>query len=77
MTAERVLIMTFTSLRYDKDSQPKKPKTSASNASDSEEEFSDAMRPITMDDLRTSLIKLKESKIQCGSLVPNMRIELD
>ncbi|XP_050677206.1 outer mitochondrial transmembrane helix translocase isoform X2 [Leptidea sinapis] len=62
--------------QYDKEDKHE-PKTSASNASDSEEEFSDAMRPITMDDLRTSLIKLKESKIQCGSIVPNMRIELD
>ncbi|KAL4714859.1 hypothetical protein ACJJTC_012531 [Scirpophaga incertulas] len=49
-----------------------------SNASDSEDEFVDAVRPITMDDLKASLSKLKEAKIQCGSLPPAMnRIELD
>ncbi|XP_053611226.1 outer mitochondrial transmembrane helix translocase isoform X2 [Plodia interpunctella] len=48
-----------------------------SNGSESEDEFVDAVRPITMDDLRLSLSKLKESKIQCGTLAPNMRIELD
>ncbi|XP_059054863.1 outer mitochondrial transmembrane helix translocase isoform X1 [Achroia grisella] len=47
------------------------------NASDSDEEYVDAVRPITMEDLRLSLNKLKESKIQCGSLAPSTRIELD
>ncbi|CAG4942732.1 unnamed protein product [Parnassius apollo] len=45
--------------------------------SESDEEFVDAVRPITMEDLRLSLNKLKESKFQCGTLAPNMRIELD
>ncbi|KAJ0174461.1 hypothetical protein K1T71_009569 [Dendrolimus kikuchii] len=48
-----------------------------SNSSDSDDEFVDAVRPITMDDLRMSLNKLKEAKIQCGTLAPSMRIELD
>lgn len=47
------------------------------SGSDSDEEYVDAVRPITMDDLRLSLSKLKESKIQCGTLAPSMRIELD
>ncbi|CAH0725502.1 unnamed protein product, partial [Brenthis ino] len=48
-----------------------------SSTSDSDEEFVDAVRPITMEDLKLALGKLKESKIQCGSLAPSMRIELD
>ncbi|CAH0401049.1 unnamed protein product [Chilo suppressalis] len=48
-----------------------------SNHSDSEDEYVDAVRPITMDDLRMSLSKLKESKIQCGALPPSMRLDLD
>lgn len=51
--------------------------TNKTNASDSEEEFVDAVRPITMEDLKLALGKLKESKIQCGTLAPSMRIELD
>ncbi|CAF4878261.1 unnamed protein product [Pieris macdunnoughi] len=47
------------------------------NSTESDDEYTDAMRPITMEDLRHSLAKLKESKIQCGSLAPSMRIELD
>ncbi|XP_026322758.1 ATPase family AAA domain-containing protein 1-B-like [Hyposmocoma kahamanoa] len=47
------------------------------NQSDSDEEFVDAIRPITMEDLRMSLAKLKEAKIQCGSLAPSMRLDLD
>ncbi|XP_023944721.1 outer mitochondrial transmembrane helix translocase isoform X1 [Bicyclus anynana] len=48
-----------------------------SNTSDSDEEYVDAVRPITMEDLRMALSKLKESKIQCGSLAPSVRLELD
>ncbi|XP_063626182.1 outer mitochondrial transmembrane helix translocase-like isoform X1 [Cydia splendana] len=44
---------------------------------DSDSEYHDAIRPITMEDLRLSLAKLKEAKIQCGALPPTMRIELD
>ncbi|CAH2044225.1 unnamed protein product, partial [Iphiclides podalirius] len=51
--------------------------TNKSSNSDSDEEYVDAVRPITMEDLRQSLNKLKESKIQCGSLAATMRIELD
>ncbi|CAH2093236.1 unnamed protein product [Euphydryas editha] len=47
------------------------------STSDSDDEYVDAVRPITMDDLRLALGKLKESKIQCGSMAPTMRIELD
>ncbi|CAG9564458.1 unnamed protein product [Danaus chrysippus] len=56
--------------------QREQSKTNTTN-SDSDEEYCDAVRPITMEDLRMSLSKLKESKIQCGSLAPGMRIELD
>ncbi|XP_013195583.1 outer mitochondrial transmembrane helix translocase isoform X1 [Amyelois transitella] len=58
---------------HEKASKP----TSKSNESESDDEFVDAVRPITMDDLRLSLSKLKESKIQCGALPSSMRIELD
>ncbi|XP_068617557.1 outer mitochondrial transmembrane helix translocase [Battus philenor] len=51
--------------------------TTKTTNSDSDEEFVDAVRPITMEDMRLSLHKLKESKIQCGTLAPTMRIELD
>lgn len=44
---------------------------------ESDEEYVDAVRPITMEDLTLSLNKLKESRIQCGTFVPAMRIELD
>ncbi|XP_063365389.1 outer mitochondrial transmembrane helix translocase-like [Cydia amplana] len=50
---------------------------SAKGDSDSESEYHDAIRPITMEDLRLSLSKLQEAKIQCGALPPTMRIELD
>lgn len=43
---------------------------------DSEDEYHDALRPITMDDLVKSLHKMKESKIHCGSL-PVPRLDLD
>ncbi|CAG4982194.1 unnamed protein product [Colias eurytheme] len=52
-------------------------KDNKSNVSESDDEYADAMRPITMDDLKNALGKLKESKIQCGSLAPSMRLELD
>lgn len=43
---------------------------------DSEDEYHDALRPITMEDLVKSLNKMKESKLHCGSLlVP--RLDLD
>ncbi|GBP08965.1 ATPase family AAA domain-containing protein 1-A [Eumeta japonica] len=56
---------------------------STSNAStsgehkESEDEFVDALRPITMDDLRLALSRLKESKIQCGTMPSSIRLELD
>ncbi|XP_050361744.1 outer mitochondrial transmembrane helix translocase-like [Nymphalis io] len=52
-------------------------KQNKSSGSDSDDDYVDAVRPITMEDLRLALGKLKESKIQCGTLAPNMRIELD
>lgn len=51
-------------------------KSSVSTASDSEDVFHDALRPITMEDLLISVNKMKESKIHCGS-VPMSRIDLD
>lgn len=44
--------------------------------SESEDEYHDALRPITMEDLTLSLSKMKDSKIHCGSL-PLSRIDLD
>lgn len=46
------------------------------SVNDSEDEYHDALRPITMDDLLKSLSKMKESKMHCGSL-PMTRIDLD
>ncbi|CAH0564705.1 unnamed protein product [Brassicogethes aeneus] len=43
----------------------------------SDEEFHDALRPITMEDLKISFSKLRDSKIQCGSLSMQTRIDLD
>ncbi|KAF5296450.1 hypothetical protein FQR65_LT01437 [Abscondita terminalis] len=47
-----------------------------STNTDSEDEYHDALRPITMDDLIKSLKKMKESKMHCGSL-PLPRIDMD
>lgn len=45
---------------------------------ESEDEFHDALRPITMEDLLKSLEKMKESKVLCGtSVTPINRIDLD
>lgn len=48
----------------------------ANNINESEDEYHDAIRPITMDDLTKSLSKMKESKLHCGTL-PMMRLDLD
>ncbi|ENN73205.1 outer mitochondrial transmembrane helix translocase [Dendroctonus ponderosae] len=42
-----------------------------------EERFQEALRPITMEDLKYSFSKMRESKIQCGSLNISQRIDLD
>jgi len=43
---------------------------------DSEEEFHDALRPITMDDLILSLNKMKESKLYTGGLhLPKLEMD--
>lgn len=42
-----------------------------------DEVYHDALRPITMDDLKYSLTKMRQSKIQCGSLNISPRIDLD
>lgn len=41
------------------------------------EEYHDALRPITMEDLTVSLNKMKESKMHCGTMPVLNRIELD
>ncbi|XP_045774965.1 outer mitochondrial transmembrane helix translocase isoform X2 [Maniola jurtina] len=64
-------------LARDELAREEESKQSKSNTSDSDEEFVDAVRPITMEDMKLALGKLKESKIQCGTLAPSMRIELD
>lgn len=47
------------------------------NSTSDGEEFHDALRPITMEDLTVSLNKMKESKMHCGTLPLSTRIELD
>lgn len=42
-----------------------------------EEEYHDALRPITMEDLIFSMNKMKDSKVHCGSILPMARIDLD
>lgn len=54
-------------------SDTSKPSTSA----ESDEEYQDALRPITMEDLCHSLSKQKESKVHTGGLLPSMKIDLD
>lgn len=49
--------------------------TSASTSTD-DEEFHDAVRPITMEDLLTSFRKLKTSKLHTGTL-NSVRLDLD
>lgn len=41
---------------------------SGSSPSDDSEEFHDALRPITMDDVLLSLKKMKDSRRHCGLL---------
>ncbi|KAF5278197.1 hypothetical protein FQA39_LY18385 [Lamprigera yunnana] len=48
---------------------------SGNHLHDSEDEYRDALRPITMDDLNKSLNKMRESKLHCGSL-PMSRIDI-
>lgn len=55
-----------------KDPEP----SSSTNVNESEDEYHDALRPITMEDLSLSLNKMRESKIHCGSL-PLARIDID
>lgn len=50
--------------------------SSSTNLNESEDEYHDALRPITMEDLTLSLKKMRESKIHCGSL-PLTRIDVD
>lgn len=54
---------------------PRESRSMTSN--DSEDEYQDALRPITMDDLSLSLSKMRESKIHCGSLSAATRTDLD
>lgn len=46
-------------------------------AGDSEDEYHDALRPITMEDLTISLNKMKESKMHCGIMAAPSRIDVD
>ncbi|KAG5899752.1 hypothetical protein JTB14_006090 [Gonioctena quinquepunctata] len=52
------------------------PRPNASQ-NESEDEFHDALRPITMEDLDSSYIKMRDSKVQCGTLSLQTRIDLD
>ncbi|CAH1977676.1 unnamed protein product [Acanthoscelides obtectus] len=46
-------------------------------SNEDEDEYHDALRPITMEDLKFSFSKMRENKIQCGSLPMQTRIDLD
>ncbi|XP_066994324.2 outer mitochondrial transmembrane helix translocase [Anabrus simplex] len=49
---------------------------STSAVGEGDDEFHDALRPITMEDLMTSLNKMKESKLHCGVLhIPKLDLE--
>lgn len=50
---------------------------SRTTSTSSEDEYHEALRPITMDDLKISFSKMRESKIQCGSMPMQTRIDLD
>ncbi|KAK5641944.1 hypothetical protein RI129_010491 [Pyrocoelia pectoralis] len=61
---------------YMRSTQVGESSNSINGVNDSEDEYHDALRPITMEDLVKSLNKMKESKLHCGSLlVP--RLDLD
>lgn len=49
----------------------------ASMTHDSDDEYHDTLRPITMEDLKFSFNRMREGKIQCGSLSLQTRIDLD
>ncbi|KAJ8977397.1 hypothetical protein NQ317_013301 [Molorchus minor] len=53
------------------------PRARSSSVNESEDEYHDALRPISMEDLKFSFNKMRESKIQCGSLPLQTRIDLD
>ncbi|CAG9859112.1 unnamed protein product [Phyllotreta striolata] len=44
---------------------------------DEDEEYHDALRPISMEDLKFSFNRMREGKLQCGSLQLQTRIDLD
>lgn len=52
-------------------------RNSRNTSGDSEDEFHDALRPITMEDLTVSLNKMKESKMHCGIMSIPSRIDVD
>lgn len=45
--------------------------------SEEDEVYHDALRPISMEDLKFSFNKMREGKVQCGSLQLQTRIDLD
>lgn len=60
---------------YLRDHGPESSRPSVSH--ESEDEFQDTLRPITMEDLKYSFTRMREGKIQCGSLSLQTRIDLD
>lgn len=51
--------------------------TADGRSTESEDEYHDALRPITMEDLTVSLNKMKESKVHCGVMPVPSRIDVD
>lgn len=64
-------------MRNERNTSNKNDTNAAGPSADSEDEYHDALRPITMEDLTVSLNKLKESKMYCGTLPLSGRIDLD
>lgn len=49
--------------------------TSTASGVDSEDEYHDALRPITMDDMLASFKKMRDSKMHCGTLPLQLRLD--
>ncbi|XP_056635380.1 outer mitochondrial transmembrane helix translocase [Diorhabda carinulata] len=51
--------------------------TTSQKENEEDDVFQDSIRPISMEDLKFSFNKMRESKLQCGSLQLQTRIDLD
>lgn len=64
-------------MRNERSTESRNDANAAGRSADSEDEYHDALRPITMEDLTVSLNKMKESKMHCGMLPLSGRLDLD